>query len=226
MNIHVRRRRDTFIRIKAFSIEFPEDFPAGSPHEEQMQEISTVLAGIEEAAGEQASGFGKTRFEYRGKGTNRMILRDQMEDISTVADTLAYTIEGVDLLFKVAKDLSDAALIALATAFIERAEPYKAQFVRYGLKPTFIDDLQAAKQAFEDSLTVPESASEAQVEATAKLDPLVRRGMIARNILNGLMKIKYKTNSARMRAWQSATHIDRDNPKDDDDDDGSETPKP
>ena len=216
MNIHVRRRRDTFIRIKAFSIEFPEDFPAGSVEEEQMLEISAVLDEIEEAAGEQASGFGETRFEYHGKGTNRIKLRDQMDDISTIADTLAYSVEGIDLLFKIQKDLPDAALIALAAAFIERAAPYKAEFIRYGLKTTFIADLQAAKQAFEDSLTAPESATEGQVEATAKLDPLVRRGMVARNILNGVMKIKYKTNSARMRAWQSATHIDRDN-KDDGD---------
>lgn len=218
MNIHVRRRRDTFIRIKAFSIEFPEDFPAGSPQEEQMLEISAVLDEIGQAAEKQTSGFGETRFEYHGKGTNRIKLRDQMDDISTIADTLAYSIEGIDLLFKVAKDLPDAALIALAAAFIERAAPYREKFIRYGLKTTFIADLQAAKQAFEDSLTAPESASEAQVEATAKFDPAVRRGMVARNILNGLMKIKYKTNSARMRAWQSATHIDRDNQKDDDDD--------
>jgi len=221
MNHHIRRGRDTFIRIRAFGIEFPEDFPAGSPHEEQMLEISAVVDGIERAAGEQASGFGETRFEYRGKGTNRIKLRDCLEDVSTIADTLAYSIEGIDLLFKIPNNLSDAALIALAAAFIERAEPYKDKFIRYGLKTTFIADLQAAKQAFEDSLTAPESASEAQVEATAKLDPLVRRGMVARNILNGLMKIKYKTNSARMRAWQSAAHIDRDN-KDDDDD--SNTP--
>lgn len=220
MNHHVRRSRDSFIRIKAFGIEFPEDFPAGSPHEEQMLEISAVVAEIEAAAGKQAFGFGKTRFEYHGKGTNRIKLRDQMEDISTIADTLAYTIEGVDLLFKIPNNLSDAALIALAAAFVERAEPYKADFIRYGLKTTFIADLQTAKQEFENSLTAPESATEAQVEATAKLDPLVRRGMIARKILNGLMKIKYKTDSARMRAWQTAAHIDRD--KNDDDD--SESP--
>lgn len=220
MNIHVRRRRDTFIRIKAFSTEFPEDFATGTPQAEQVLEISAVLDEIEQAAGEQASGFGETRFEYHGKGTNRIKLRDQMEDISTIADTLAYSIEGIDLLFKVANKLSDAALIALAAAFIERAAPYKADFIRYGLKTTFIEDLQAAKQAFEDSLTAPEAASEAQVEATGKLDTLVRRGMIARNILNGLMKIRYKTNSARMRAWLSATHIDRDNKNEDD---GGET---
>jgi hypothetical protein len=222
MNIHIRRRRDTFIRMKAFSLEFPEDFPAESVEAEQIAEISAVLDQIEQAAGEQASGIGKTSFTYHGKGTNRINLRDQMDDISTIADTLAYSIEGVDLLFKIQKNLSDAGLIALAAAFIERAEPYKEKFIRYGLKTTFIADLQAAKQAFEDSLTAPEAASEAKVEATAKLDQEVRRGMIARSILNGLMKIKYKTNAARMRAWQSASHIDRDNKNDDDDD--SETP--
>lgn len=221
MNHHIRKRRDTFIRIKAFSLEFPEDFPNGSVEEEQTLTISDVLDEIEQAASDQTSGIGKTRFTYHGKGTNRIKLRDQMDDISTIADTLAYSIEGIDMLFKVPKSLPDADLISLAAAFIERAGSYKAEFIRYGLKTTFINDLQTAKQEFEDSLSAPEMAGEAKVEATAKLDPAVRRGMIARNILKGVLKIKYKTNAARMRAWESASHIERDIKTDDD-----ETPKP
>jgi len=44
--------------------------------------------------------------------------------------------------------------------------------------------------------------------------------MIARRILQGIMKIKYKNNPSRMRAWQSASHIERDNK-----DEGDETPQ-
>ena len=215
MNINIRRRRDTFIRMKAFSLEFPEDFPAESPQAEQMQVVSDALDEIEEFAGDQVSGIGETRFSYNTKGTARDNLRDKLDDVSTIADTLAYSIEGIDLLFKIPKNLPDANLLALADAFIERADPYKADFIRYGLETTFITDLETAKQAFEDSLTPPESASEAKVEATAKLDQAARRGMIARTILKGILKVKYKTNPSRMRAWQSASHLERDN-KDDD----------
>jgi hypothetical protein len=35
--------------------------------------------------------------------------------------------------------------------------------------------------------------------------------MIARRILQSIMKLKYKNNPARMRAWESASHIERDN---------------
>lgn len=36
MNIHVRRRRDTFIRMKAHRQENPGDFPAGSVPSERL----------------------------------------------------------------------------------------------------------------------------------------------------------------------------------------------
>lgn len=223
MNIKIRRRRDTFIRMKAFSLEFPDDFPAGSPQEEQMQEISAVIDEINLNAGEQTSGVGAARFAYNAKANAREVLRERMDDVSTLADTLAYSIDGVDMLFKIPKKLPDADLLALADAFIERAATYKADFVRYGLKSTFINDLQTAKDAFEASLTAPESATESKVEATGNLDQAVRRGMIARTILKGIFKVKYKTESARMRAWETASHLDRDDKNDDDDD--SKTPK-
>jgi hypothetical protein len=82
------------------------------------------------------------------------------------------------------------------------------------LPATFAADLRAAIDDFEASLTPPESATDVQVEATAQLGEAVRRGMISRRILQGLMKLKYKTNPTRMRAWASASHLERDN-KDD-----------
>lgn len=148
-----------------------------------------------------------------------------MDDVSTIAATLAYKIEGIDLLFRITANLPDAALLALADSFVERAEAYKADFIRYGLKTTFITDLQAAKQAFEDSLTPPEMASESKVEATARLDQTARRGMIARTILKGIMKVKYKNDPSKKRAWESASHLERDSQKIEDEDD-KETPKP
>jgi len=210
MNIHVRRRRDTFIGMKAYRQEFPEDFPAGSDEAEQMDEIEAVLALIEQYGGDQAAGVGNARFNYYGKGIARENLRELMNDVSTIAGTLAYRIAGIDLMFHIPRSLPDAALLALARSFVEQAPAYKSDFTRRGLKTTFVDDLQAAIDAFEESLTPPETATDTQVEATARLGEAVRRGMIARNILKGMLKIKYKNDPAQMRAWLSASHLERD----------------
>lgn len=212
MNIHVRRYRDTFIGMKAYKLEFPEDFPANSDEAEQMNEIETVLAEIEQYGGEQASGFGNVRFAYNSKGIARENLRELLEDIETAAQTSAYKITGIDLVFRVPHNLSDAQMLALARSFAEQAIQYRDVLGRR-LGTDFIDRLQEALNAFEESLTPPEAASGAKVEATAKLGEAVRRGMTARRILKGIMKLKFKNNPSRKRAWDSASHIEReDNP--------------
>lgn len=219
MNIHVRRRRDTFIGMKGFRLEYPADFPAGSDEAEQLDEVETALALIEQYGGDQSSGFGNVRFTYNSKGIARENLRELLEDIETAARTLAYKIEGIDLIFRIPRNLNDAAMLALGRSFIEQIPPYKQDLERR-LGQSFLTDLQTAADAFETSLTSPESATDAQVEATAQLDEATRRGMIARRILQGMMKLKYKNNPARMRAWQSASHLDRDNRNE-----GDETPQ-
>ena len=209
MHISVRRRRDTFIGMKAYRVEFPEDFPANSDEAEQMDEIETVLALIEQYGGEQASGLGEMRFTYNTKGIARENLREWLEDIETAAQTLAYKITGIDLIFRIPRNLADAQMLALARSFAEQAVQYRAELGKR-LGADFIDRLLAAITAFEQSLIPAESASEAKVEATAKLGEAVRRGMIARRILDGIMKIKLKNNPSRKRAWDSASHIERD----------------
>ena len=219
MHISVRRRRDTFIAMKGFRQEFPEDFPAGSDETEQMDEIETVLGLIEQYGGDQALGFGNVRFTYHAKGIARENLREELEDMETAAQIMAYKIPGVDLIFRIPKNLTDAAMLALARSFAEQAPPYKADFEKR-LGSGYLNDLNAATAAFEQSLTPPEAATESQVEATANLGEAVRRGMVARRILQALMKLKYKTNPSRMRAWLSASHLERDQK------DEEETPPP
>lgn len=213
MNIHVRRYRDTFIRMKAFRLEFPSDFPANTDETEQLDELEAVLALIEQHGGEQAAGFGEVRFAYNTKGIARENLRELLEDIETAARSLAYKVTGIDLVFRIPRNLSDAQMLAVARAFAEQAANYETD-LRKRLGNQFLTNLTAAITAFENSLTEPESSSEAKVEATAQLDQAVRRGMIARRILQGIMKLKYKNNPARKRAWESAIHIDRDNKED------------
>jgi hypothetical protein len=208
MNHHVRTRRDTFIGIKAFGQDNAGDYPEGSIEVEQFAEMGDVLTGIEQFAARQASGFGDARFTFNSKGINRELLRGAMTDISDIAGALAYKIAGVDLIFHIAKNLSDAALLALAKTFYDKSAQYETEFKR-ALDKEFRADLLAKIQAFEQSLTAPEAALGTQVEATAKLDELVRRGMVARRILQGVLKVRYKNNPAKWRAWLSASHIDK-----------------
>lgn len=213
MNQNVIRYRDSFIGIKGFRQEFPEDFPAGSDEAEQADAVEAALAAIEQYGGEQASDFGNVRFAYNSKGIARVNLRETLEDWETAGRSLAYKIPGIDLIFRVPNKMTDAQLLAVARSFIEQAPTYAAG-LRNRLGATCVADLQTLVDAFEASLVPPEEATGAQVENTAQLGEAVRQGSVARRILKDLMKLKYRDNAPRMRAWESASHLERTGKKD------------
>ncbi|HEX8370310.1 MAG TPA: hypothetical protein VF604_17315 [Pyrinomonadaceae bacterium] len=209
MNIHVRRRNDTFIRIRQFGLDNAVDFPAGSVGKQQFAEIAAVVDLIEQLAGAQAQGRGGARFAFHGKGTARENLREAVSEIADIARSMVYEFPGIDLKFRVPRNVTDAELLAIANAFLAEALPYQADFVRYGLAAAFMTDLQADIEAYEESLGAPGTATDAHVEATEELDAAVRRGMIARRISDGVVRLKYKNDSGKLAAWTSASHIEK-----------------
>lgn len=209
MNHHVRRRNDAFIRIKQFGLDNAADFAAGSVGAQQFAEMSSVVALIEQLAGEQEQGRGGARFAFHSKGTARENLRELVSEMADIARSMAYEFPGIDLKFRVPRNLTNAELLAIANAFLAEALPYKAGFIRYELAADFMEKLQAAIETYEQSLGAPGTAIDARVEATAELDEAVRRGMIARRILDGVVRLKYKNDSGKLAAWLSASHIEK-----------------
>jgi hypothetical protein len=104
---------------------------------------------------------------------------------------------------------NDQQMLAAARAFKVEAAPLNADFIAYGLPATFLTELQDAIDAFEASLAPAGAAIDAQVAATAEIDSAIRRGMIARRILNGVVKNKYRNNVGKLAAWVSASHIEK-----------------
>jgi hypothetical protein len=215
MNHHVRRRNDTFIRMTAYRQQFPADFPAAAVEAEQMDVIEEVVAEIGEAGSDQIGNYGEARFEYANKGVARENLRECVEEIGGIAPSMAYEFPGIDVLFHVKRNLTDTEMLALGKVFHEKSEGYEAGFIKYHLDTNFRSNLNTAVSAFETSLVPPEMALESQVEATAKLENSVRRGMIAWRILRGVMRQKYKNNPAKYQSWLTASRIEKDSTKDD-----------
>ena len=47
------------------------------------------------------------------------------------------------------------------------------------------------------------------VEATAEIGESVQRGMVARRILDGVVRNVYKNDTGKTAAWTSASHIEK-----------------
>lgn len=204
-----RRRVEMFIRVRQFGVDNAADFPVGSIGATQFAAINTAIDEVEQFAGDQAASYGDARQLFVTKDTARENLREEMFEISRTARSMAYQFDGIDAKFRMPRSQSDQNLLAVARAFYEDSEKYDTDFQAYGLSATFRADLQTAIEAFEDSLDPTGTAIDDQVAATANIGEAIRRGMIARRILEGVAKNKYNSNVGKLAAWLSACHIEK-----------------
>ncbi len=204
-----RRRLETFIRIRQFSADNAADFPTGSVGAVQFTKIGSIIDEIEQFAGDQAAATGDSRQTFATKDTARENLRDEVTDIVQTARSMQYEFDGINDKFRMPRNRNDQDLLAAARAFHTESEQYDADFKAYGLSDKFRQDLQTAITAFDNSLNPTGSAIDDQVAGTAEIGEVIRRGMVARRILEGVVKNKYRANTGKFAAWISASHIER-----------------
>ena len=209
MDDNERRRVEMFIRVRQFGVDNTADFPAGSIGAVQFAAIDTALSQTEQFATDQAASSGDARQLFVNKDTARENLREDLSEIVRTARSMDYQFDGIAAKFKMPRSLSDQNLLATARAFHEESLAYDADFQAYGMDKNFRAELQTAIDAFDNSMNPTGTAIDEQVAATAQIGSAIRQGMIARRILEGVIKNKYRTNVGKLAAWFSASHIER-----------------
>lgn len=204
-----RRRYEMFLKVRDFFAAHAADFPAGSIAAVIFAPLIAIIEQLAQIAGEQISTRGAYSQAIDIKGDARDVLYIMLRDIADLAEALAYEINGLEAKFRMPFNRSDQNLIAAGRAFAADAVAFKAEFIAYGLKPTFIDDLTAATDAFEQSLTPANIAGQEKTGKTAAAAPLVNAGMIIVRRLTPVVRKKYRNDAAKLAAWEFARHVER-----------------
>ena len=209
MDDRERRRYDMFVRVKQFMAENAADFPADSVGTKQAAEVSIVIDLLDQLSGDQVAGFGDARFSFAGKNSARENVREDISDIARTARSMNYQFPNIAEKFRMPRGNNDQQLLAAARAFLTEAAPREADFKSYGMPDDFLTDLQTDIEAFETALGTTGAAVDSHVEATAEIDEAIRRGMIAKRILDGVVKNIFRNNAGKLAAWTSASHIEK-----------------
>lgn len=84
-----------------------------------------------------------------------------------------------------------------------------AKFVAHELPADFVQDLQDDRGAIDGAQDDIEGDEEEGVASTAAVGRLIKDGMKEVNYLDAIMHNKYSRDPDKLRAWQSASHIER-----------------
>jgi len=205
MNDREARRHDMFGRVQTFGKANAADFAAGSKAAGHFARLAQIVADLD---------IEKAR-QNGGSATAKEVLFDSLRlDLQSIART-ARAIDagepGFADRFRNPATPTQQALLTAADAFArELADPaVVAKFVAYELPADFVADLADDIAAIRSADADMQSDDQTGVASTAAVGRLIREGMAEVMQLDAIMNNKYARNPDRMRAWDSASHVDR-----------------
>lgn len=198
---------NVFVAMRNFGVENAADFPADSVGAESFALCGEATDKMEQAGATQTSGAsGQATVQ---KGVAIAGLREDLQAINRTARGLAVDDESVGELFRMPHGNNEQNLLAVARAFLTNATPLKAQFIKLEMPADFLEDLQIDIAAFEKSVTEKGAKTGEKVSAIASIDTAMDKGLKGLRRLRAIVPNKYRSNSAKIAAWTSASHIER-----------------
>ena len=217
MNDREVSRYDMFKRVDTFGDSNAADFTAGGEAAKGFAAIKKTIADLDGAKAGQR----------RGGSTSKEVLLDALrldvQNITRTARAMDQNEPGMAAKFPAPASASDAALLTAADAILAKlfanqsdsvavkAEKAAlvAKFVAHELPADFVKNLDDDRAAIDDAQQAQETGREGGVESTAAVGRLIRDGMTNVNLLDAMMHNKYARNPEKLRAWLSASHIER-----------------
>jgi hypothetical protein len=218
MNDRANRRYDVFGRITTFGNQNAADFATGSDAQQHFANLAKISNQLTQ----------KKAAQQHGSATPRSVLLDALRldvtNIARMARAMDQDDPGLADKLRLPKSSSDGDLLTAADAMTAQLviDPANdnaatkaaktalvARFVAKEFDPAFAQHLADDRAAIDDAGDTLEGDREKSVGSTAAIDNLIAAGMKEVNYLNAIMPVKYARNAEKMRAWMSASHIER-----------------
>ena len=209
MNDSEIARYNCFSSIHDFGGAHTDKFPSVSFGGGLFIRMGAVVARLVELGATQVSSSGASRSSTTTKSVAGHSLAATLDAINLAANAMAVDSPGLEDKFRRPRHKTDQAVLAAARAFLSDAEPLKEEFIKYGMSPTFLEDLRAQIQEVEQSVSERHGHKQAGVSATAGVSEVIQEGLDLRTQLDAVVRITLRDDKGLLAAWESAKHIQR-----------------
>jgi hypothetical protein len=211
------RRYDRARRAQTFGRENAADFTAGSQALTHFTALDAAIQTVDDAKAGQAAGTGNA---------SKIALLDaltiDLRNVRRTAMAIAQDEPGFADAFPAAEH-NDTSVITTADAYLAQFEikptdspavqaaktALTARFVAHELPATFVADLRTDRDAVGTASGTVEGKRQDIVEDTGAIEVGLRAAAKAIRYLNAIIHNKYNRNPEKLRAWKSATHLER-----------------
>jgi len=218
MNNRIIRDCDMFGRVLTFWKTNITDIPAGSKGATYYANLGNYQQQLVAAGAMQKGG------KVTAQNALFLALDTDLQNIARTASAIAQDVPGFDDLFAPPQHYNPGEVLATAQKYLVQLAPATgddaattaaktarvAQFTAHALPATFVADLQAQVTAIGAAKDTHEKGREKGVASTTAIAQLTHDGRKQVNYLDAIAQNLYKGNAEQLRAWASASHVERD----------------
>jgi hypothetical protein len=216
MNDRDQRRYDRATRVQTFGQENDADFAAGSKAKIHFANLDGLIVQADEAkAGQTPNRVSKSTL------LDSIIL--DLKNISRTARRIEQQENGFAAPYRLPDNASESVVTTHTDAVLARLEDQpadaaavktakaalRARFIEYELPADFVAHLRADRKAIADANRLNQAETGSGVENTELIGQLLDKINAEIGELDAIMYNKYTRQPEKLRAWQSASHVER-----------------
>ena len=208
MTIYQQRQYNRFERSAKYIDDRQGDFAAGSKALSLRDELKGILSEFSAAGKEQKSSGAGSRSYTSAKLSALNALREDLVAIARSAEVIAAGNSKFNNSFILPDRRRKNELASAARQFIKDAGAVKDEFLALEMAPDFLDQLQTRLDAYEAAQSGSGASKGERVVATDATSALVGRGSFALDVLDVVMRNKYRGNGEALKAWEEACSLE------------------
>ncbi|HKT60263.1 MAG TPA: hypothetical protein VJQ46_09440 [Gemmatimonadales bacterium] len=173
-----------------------------------VDRLDATIARMETLASQQQGGYLTRHSSAMRRQLLRRRIRVLLQHLVTVAADAADEVPALLMLFRLPpSNATNATHQALSRKLLEQARASQELLVKHGLTATLVEDLAAALEEFDRSLTETADGTQDHVLARAELDQLSDEVSRLVGILDGINRYRFEREPEKLIAWLSARHV-------------------
>ena len=203
---------EMLVRVKDFGASRTVDFPGAGRAGQLFAELGIVVAEVSKQAALQTASAGGALVSSAAKARLRASVRATLRKLVLIARVITADNPDLKKKFRLPK-ASDQLLLNAARAFLQDAEPLAAEFPTHEIPAEVLTKFKNDIDSFQAAISERNQTRESRVQATARLETLLSRGLQVAQYLDVIVRNKYGADKPSLSAWESAKHMERNNGK-------------
>ena len=199
------RQYAMLVRVRDFGNAHKDQFPEGSEAEKALAVVTAAVVEVEAFTNAKLTA---KRVSNPSKRAAKQALAVRIAAIVRSARVVAKAMPGADEKFPMPVRKGDFAVLQTGRLFLQEAAAVKDTFIRCGLPPTFMEDLQQAVTGFEQAISGRSAGRTGATVSQKGIRASLKQGVDAVGSLDALVLNVLGHDGTTMNAWKRDRRVD------------------